>query len=162
MIIEKGYINDVDTSLQGIIFKEKLDKTELGNLSKDFNLDYIVKAENFKEVYYATFNDGDMLISPNENLDVVFEEAKKMMSSSNEEDFQEIKFGFDCNYIGEVYKSKVLNIRNMLENLKGEINDALSDLEEDKDYLSNSLSEISNQLINISQMVEFMSYKKEP
>ena len=46
--------------------------------------------------------------------------------------------------------------------LKGEINDALSNLEEDKDYLSNSLSEISNQLINISQMVEFMSYKKEP
>ena len=162
MIIEKGYTNDVDASLQGIIFKEKLDETGLKNLSKDFNLDYIIKVENFKEVYYATFNDGDMLISPNENLDVVFEEAKKMMSSSNEEDVQEIKFGFDCDYIGEVYKLKVLNIKNMLENLKGEINDALSDLEEDKDYLSNSLSEISNQLINISQMVEFMSYKKEP
>ena len=77
MIIEKGYTNDVDASLQGIIFKEKLDETGLKNLSKDLNLDYIVKAENFKEVYYATFNDGDMLISPNENLDVVFEEAKK-------------------------------------------------------------------------------------
>ena len=162
MIIEKGYTNDVDASLQGIIFKEKLDETGLKNLSKDFNLDYIIKAENFKEVYYATFNDGDMLISPNENLDVVFEEAKKMMSSSNEEDFQEIKFGFDCDYIGETYKLKIIKIKNVLENLKGEINDALSDLEEDKDYLNNAISEISNQLINISQMVEFMSYKKEP
>lgn len=103
MVIKKGYENNQDIYTQNTIFENIPSEEEFERIKKSLEKIGCIMSNgqydrnNFKLIYYATYDDGDILIFPESSLESVVSKSEGMLSSKAGEDFRNIIYDFENN-----------------------------------------------------------------
>lgn len=98
MLIKKGYVVPTNPA---IIYKSTNDIKKLVDEGK-LNIEF--SAENYQTKFYATFNDGEILVSPLNTFEEVMEECKRIQTAMWDSE-RKIIIDFENNDIADFYNA---------------------------------------------------------
>ncbi len=117
MLIKKGY---VIPSVDPLVIYKTTEDIKTAIEKQKLNIEF--SAEYYKTKYYATYNDGEILVSPEDNVDTVLEKCNQIATALWDSE-KKIVIDFENNDIAHFYDAF-----NYLENhpiFKGHFNKCL-------------------------------------